>query len=436
MQKGKQLELQLTRVKGRRVRVDFKGGEVTSDAGLLLIREVDRRLGLSEQAAGQLVDKRQKCKVRHEVLGMLLQRVYGLVAGYEDLNDFDTLRHDPLLQTATGRTEALASAPTLCRFENGQDRRTAFAMNELLVEQFMGSFAQEPEEIILDFDATDNPVHGLQEERFFHGYYDHYCFLPLYVFCGDQILVAYLRPSKIDASKHTGAILKLLVKRIRQSWPRTRIIWRADSGFCRDRILSWCERNEVYFIVGMARNGRLQQDGQQLQEQAKQRFELTGKKHRLFQDFEYGAKSWGRRRRVIHKAEHTAQGSNPRFAVTNLRGDPQELYDKVYCPRGEMENRIKEQMQLFSERTSAHKWWANQWRLLLSALAYTLLEAMRRFALKGTKWARLQCHSLRLKLIKIGAVIVRNTRTIHFHLSESYPWAALFNHVARRLVPT
>ena len=245
MTKGKQLKLQLTRVKGRRVRVDFKGGEVTSDAGLLLIREVDRQLGLTERAARQLVDNRQKGKVRHEVLGMLRQRVYGLVAGYEDLNDFDTLRHDPLLQTVTGRIETLASAPTLCRFENGQDRRAAFAVNELLVEQFMGSFAEEPEEIILDFDATDNPVHGLQEGRFFHGYYDHYCFLPLYVFCGDQLLVAYLRPSKIDASKHAGAILKLLVKRIRQSWPRTRIIWRADSGFCRDRILSWCDRNEV-----------------------------------------------------------------------------------------------------------------------------------------------------------------------------------------------
>ncbi len=415
---------------------DFKGGEVTSDAGLLLIREVDRRLGLTEQAARQLVDKRQKGKVRHEMLAMIRQRVYGLVAGYEDLNDFDTLRRDPLLQTVTGRTEALASAPTLCRFENGQDRRAAFALNELLVEQFMGSFAEEPEEIILDFDATDNPVHGLQEGRFFHGYYDHYCFLPLYVFCGDQLLVAYLRPSKIDASKHAGAILKLLVKRIRQSWPHTRIIWRADSGFCRDRILSWCERNEVYFIVGTARHARLQQAARQLQEQAKQWFEGSGKKQRLFQHFEYGAKSWRRQRLIIHKAEHTAQGSNPRFVVTNLQGDPQELYDKVYCGRGEMENRIKEQMQLFSERTSAHKWWANQWRLLLSGLAYTLMEALRRFALKGTKWARLQCHSLRLKLIKIGAVIVRNTRTIHFHLSESYPWASLFNHAARRLVPT
>ncbi len=415
---------------------DFKGGEVTSDAGLLLIREVDRRLGLTEQAARQLVDKRQKGKVRHEMLAMIRQRVYGLVAGYEDLNDFDTLRRDPLLQTVTGRTEALASAPTLCRFENGQDRRAAFALNELLVEQFIGSFAEEPEEIILDFDATDNPVHGLQEGRFFHGYYDHYCFLPLYVFCGDQLLVAYLRPSKIDASKHAGAILKLLVKRIRQSWPHTRIIWRADSGFCRDRILSWCERNEVYFIVGTARHARLQQAARQLQEQAKQWFEGSGKKQRLFQHFEYGAKSWRRQRLIIHKAEHTAQGSNPRFVVTNLQGDPQELYDKVYCGRGEMENRIKEQMQLFSERTSAHKWWANQWRLLLSGLAYTLMEALRRFALKGTKWARLQCHSLRLKLIKIGAVIVRNTRTIHFHLSESYPWASLFNHAARRLVPT
>ena len=436
MTKGKQLKLQLTRVKGRRVRVDLKGGEVTSDAGLLLIREVDRQLGLTERAARQLVDKRQKGKVRHEVLGMLRQRVYGLVAGYEDLNDFDTLRQDPLLQTVTGRIETLASAPTLCRFENGQDWRAAFAVNELLVEQFMGSFAEEPEEIILDFDATDNPVHGLQEGRFFHGYYDHYCFLPLYVFCGDQLLVAYLRPSKIDASKHAGAILKLLVKRMRQSWPRTRIIWRADSGFCRDRILSWCDRNEVSYIVGMARNARLQQDAQQLQKQAKEWFELRGKKQRLFQDFVYAADSWRWLRLVIHKAEHTAQGSNPRFVVTNLPGDPQELYDKVYCGRGEMENRIKEQMQLFSERTSAHQWWANQWRLLLSALAYTLMEAMRRLALKGTKWARAQCHTLRLKLIKIGAVIVRNTRTIHFHLSESYPWASLFNHAARRLVPT
>lgn len=367
---------------------------------------------------------------------MLRQRVYGLCAGWEDLNDFEQLRDDTLYQSLAGSGSRLASPSTLCRMENKQNREAAWKLNELLVELFIESFASEPEELILDFDATDNPVHGHQQGRFFHGYYDHYCFLPLYVFCGDQLLCAYLRPSNIDASKHAGAILKLLVTKLRQRWPDVRLIIRADSGFCRNRILGWCDRHDVGYIVGVARNERLQAIGESLQQRAAEEYERTGETQRLFGSFEYAAKSWTWLRLVIHKAEHTHKGANPRFVVTNLVGDDQYLYDKVYCARGDMENRIKEQIMLFSDRTSSHRWWTNQYRLLLSGLAYTLMEGLRRLALKGTQLANAQAATIRLKLIKIGAVITRNTRRIRIHLSETHPLKELFIQAVNRLVPT
>ena len=366
---------------------------------------------------------------------MLRQRLFALCAGYEDLNDFDHLCTGPLMQSVSGVTEPLASASTLCRFENQQDRQLAWQVHEVLVDTFIASHAKVPQELVLGFDATDDAVHGLQEGRFFYGYYDRYCFLPLYVFCGDQLLVAYLRPSNIDASKHAAGILKLLVGRIRESWPQTRIIFRADSGFCREKILRWCEAHEVDYVVGIARNGRLLALGQELSEKAREGYEQEQGKQRLFESFEYGARSWRLKRRIIHKAEYHRRGSNDRFVVTTFKEQGQEIYDRRYCPRGEMENRIKEQMMLFSERTSAHRWWANQWRLLLSSLAYTLMEGLRRLGLAGSQLGRGQCHNLRLKLIKIGAVVVRNTRSVYFHITESFPYQDLFMVVMRRLVP-
>ncbi|MFQ5959410.1 MAG: IS1380 family transposase, partial [Alphaproteobacteria bacterium] len=277
-------------------------------------------------------------------------------------------------------------------------------------------------------------VHGHQEGRFFHGYYDHYCFLPLYVFSGDHLLVAYLRPSNIDAARHSLAILGLLVKRLRQAWPEVRIIVRADSGFCRWRTLSWCERAGVGYITGLAKNARLDALAAPAMAEAKARFERTGEKQRLFADLSYAAKTWDKERRVIARLEHGEKGANPRYVVTNLAGDGDDLYDRLYCARGDMENRIKEQqLDLFADRTSCQRWWANQFRLLLASLAYILLQSIRRLGLKGTELARAQARTIRLKLLKIGAVVVRNTRRVRFHLSSACPDKVLFMLAAARL---
>jgi len=379
-------------------------------------------------------DKRQKGKVRHEAETLIRQRVMALCAGWEDLNDSEELKEDPVHRLASGSVE-LGSAPTLSRFENAQDRASARAVNEILVEQFMRSKKKAPGHIILDFDATDTPVHGQQEGRFFHGYYDCHCFLPLYVFCGDQLLVAYLRKSNIDGAKHAWAVLALLVKRLRKEWPRTKIVIRADSGFCRDRMLRWCDRHDVKYIVGLARNSRLLEENQALMKEAEKQFERTGKKQRLFSAFNYAADTWRMPRWVIAKAEHTEKGANPRFLVTNVVGAPQKIYDERYCARGEMENRVKEQMMLFADRVSAHRWWANQWRLLLSGLAYTLMEAVRRLALSGTELAQATCQTIRLKLIKIGTIIETKLTVVRLHFTSAHPMQAVFAHAVRCLAP-
>ena len=428
-------QLEFPGCKGRKVEAEFSGGNVTSDGGILLLRQADRRLGLTASVAALLEDPRRQASCGHSVLSMIRQRVYGLAAGYEDLNDHDTLRTDMAWQTAVERDKPGASSPTLCRLENRAKRETTVAMHQVLVETFIASFAEPPTELILDFDATDDAVHGRQEGRFFHGYYDHYCFLPLYVMCGDQVLVAYLRPSNIDGAKHAWAILSLLVKRLREEWPGVRIVFRGDSGFCRWRMLRWCGRNNVYYIVGLAKNSRLNEMAAPLIDRARQRFNATGRTQRLFGNLRYGAYSWDRERRVIARIEHQAKGANPRYVVTNLPGNARKLYERIYCARGEMENRIKEQQMLFADRTSAHHWWPNQFRLLLSTLAYTLLEAIRRLGLHGTRLARAQVNTIRLKLIKIGAVILRNTRRVRFLLASACPYQDLFTLVAQRLAP-
>lgn len=420
----------------RRVAADFAGGDVTSNGGVLLLRDADRRLGLTAAVARGLPDDRQPGKVLHRLADMLRQRVFGIALGYEDLNDHGALRHDLALQTAAGRDQPLASAPTLCRLENRAEPWWAWLIHQVLLEVFIAAFDRPPEEIVLDVDATDDAVHGHQEGRFFHGYYDHYCFLPLYVFCGDHLLVAYLRPADIDPAKHTLGILKLLVGRLRQAWPGVRIVVRADSGFCRWRLMSWCDRNDIGYIIGLARNPRLATLAAAGMDRAQALFTATGEKQRRFCELRYGAKTWDRERRVIARLEHGPKGANPRFIVTNLGGDGQDLYDRVYCARGEMENRIKEQqLQLFADRTSCHRWWPNQFRLLLASLAYVLMAAIRRLGLKGTEYARAQCATIRLKLLKIGAVILRNTRRVRFHLSSACPDQDLFRLVAAQLKP-
>lgn len=426
--------MDFTSCKRRLVQADFTGGDITSDGGAVLLREMDRRLQLTDDIARSLSDNRRKKQIRHDHASLLRQRVYAICLGYEDLNDHETLRTDPLIQTALGKTQALASPSTLCRFENRMGRDEAIAIHKVLVDRFIASYSDAPEELILDFDATDDAIHGRQEGRFFHGYYDHYCFLPLYVFCGDQLLVSYLRTSKTDGAKHAWAILSLLVKRFRQVWPEVRIIFRGDSGFSRWRMLQWCDRHNIGYIVGQAKNSRLNRLSVELHEQAATTYETTREKQRLFASIEYQAGTWDKARRVIVKAEHSWQGSNPRYVVTNLSGGDQDLYDGVYCRRGDMENRIKEQqLGLFADRTSCQKWWPNQFRLLLSSIAYVLLETIRRRCLAGTELARSQVETIRLKLLKIGAVIIRNTRKIRVLLSGSYPYQEIFAKVAARL---
>ncbi len=420
----------------RRVWADFSGGDITSNGGVLLLRQADRLIGLTASVARRLVDSRQRGKVEHCFAALLRQRVFALALCYEDVNDHAALRHALALQTAAERDRTLASPSTLSRFENTADRSSAWRIHEVLVESFIASHPVPPKELILDFDATDDAVHGKQEGRFFHGYYDHYCFLPLYVFCGDHLLVSYLRPSKIDGAKHAWAILALLVKKLRQAWPEVRIVFRGDGGFCRHKMLGWCERHGVGYIVGLAKNARLNGLAAPWMERAEKGFEESRGKQRLFGEFPYAAGTWKTTRRVIARIEHGPKGRNPRYIVTNLEGGAQELYEKLYCARGDMENRIKEQqLDLFADRTSCHKWWPNQFRLLLSSLAYMLLETIRRIGLAGTEMARAQAGTIRLKLLKIGAVILRNSRRLRVHLSGACPDKALFMLVAERLDP-
>ena len=398
------------RCKGRQVIARFDGGDVTSDGGILLLRQLDREMGLTRAIARRLSDDRDPQRCLHRTETLVRQRVFGLALGYEDLNDHQALRHDIALQTAVDTDGVLASQSTLCRFEQQADRDWAITIHEEMIEQFIRSFRRPPKKpLYLDFDATADRVHGQQLGRHFNGYYNHYIFLPLFVFCGDQLLVSYLRPASLDAAHHAGAILALLVRRLRQAWPEVKIVFRGDSGFCRPLILNWCDRHGVDYIIGLAGNKRLAKLALDIDYTSAIRFEKSWEKERVFGFIEYAAKSWKeRRRRVIVKSETSRRGFNTRYV---------------------------EQQFLFSDRTSCHEWWPNQYRLLLSGLAYLLLERLRRIYLKRTAFAQAQVNTLRLKLLKIGAVITRNTRTIRLMLSSQYPEQDLFLKLAGKLVP-
>jgi DDE family transposase len=426
----------------RRVEASFTAGRVSSDGGALLLREAERRIGLMERVAACFNDKRKQDRVEHRVGEMLAQRIFGLALGYEDVNDHEQLRHDPLLAVLSGKRaldEPLAGKSTLNRLElpGGSKRyhKIDFAsekIDALLCDLFVESHAAPPEEVVLDLDATDIPLHGHQPERFFHGYYDSYCYLPLYIFSGDQLLCARLRPSNQDAARGALDEVKRIVTQLRASWPQVKIVLRADSGFCREERMAWCEaeENKVDSLFGLARNSRLQKIvGKQMHE-AKAEHERTEKAARVFTEFEYKTKkSWARARRVVAKAEYLDKGENPRFVVTSLTPDQwaaRELYEKLYCARGEMENRIKEQMCLFAYRLSTEEMKGNQLRLYLSALAYTLVEALRRLALQGAEWAQAQVDTIRLKLFKIGAIVRVSARRVWLQMSSPYPWKEVY----------
>ena len=435
--------LSFSRLGRQKITANFDGGRLTSDAGGLLLREADRQLGLTAELADCIADPRDPAKTTHDLKTLLRQRIFGIALGYEDLNDHATLRDDPLFAIlAEQRPDPdapLGSPSTLCRFENAITRGSLSRMSEVFVEQFIDSHKSAsggPKELTLDFDATDDRVHGHQEGRFFHGYYDGYCFLPLYVFCGDQLLCAYLRPAGIDGAKHTRAILKLIVKRFRQAWPKVRIVLRGDSGFCRWKLLRWCDKHDVGYVVGIARNPVLQRLAEPFMDQAQKAYDESGVKQRRFHEITYAAGTWDRKRRVIVKAEVLPKGPNVRFVVTNLAEAPKTIYDDRYTARGDMENRIKEQqLGLFADRTSCHQFQANQFRLLLASAAYVLIEHLRRVGLAGTELAKAQVTTIRSKLFKIAARVTVSVRRIVFHLSSYHPYQPLFAHLLRRLTP-
>ncbi len=431
----------------RRVEAGFTAGQVSSDGGALLLREVDRKIDLLDRLTACFTDGRSPLLVKHRLTEMLAQRVYGLALGYEDLNDHEQLRSDPLLGLLSGKRKLdvpLAGKSTLNRLElTGRSLRyhkiaySGEAMDRLLTDLYIESHATPPAEVVLDLDATDIPLYGHQPERFFHGYYDSYCYLPLYIFAGDQLLCARLRPASQDAAAGSVEEVSRIVAQLHARWPGVKIILRADSGFCREELMGWCERqeNKVDYVFGLARNQRLAKIIGAQMHQARVLHQTTGKAARVFAEFDYRTKkSWSRARRVAAKAEFLDKGENPRFVVTSLTAAEwaaQDLYEKFYCARGEMENRIKEQMCLFADRLSTDEMKGNQLRLYFSALAYTLVEALRRLALKGTAWAEAQVDTIRLKLLKIGAVVRVSVRRVLLQLSSAYPWkdiyAAAFN---------
>jgi len=449
---------------GRRAVVGkFDGGNISSDGGGLLLGEVEARTHIVERLALQFVDHRDPEAIEHSVRELVAQRVFGLTLGYEDLNDHNELRRDQLLAVLVGKEDPtgqdrfcprdqgkpLASSSTLNRLEltpadaDGKARYKKIVanpagMDRLLVDCFLEAHRRPPEEIWLDLDATDDPIHGHQEGRFFHGYYGHYCYLPLYIFSGEHLLCARLRRSNIDASAGSVEELGRILGQIRAQWPPTKLVIRGDSGFCREEIMAWCEAHGVDYVLGLARNERLLALSLNARVQAQIDYLDRGEASRTFTEFPYQTRdSWSRERRVIVKAEHLAKGANPRFVVTSLsaeRADARTLYEDLYCARGDMENRIKEQqLDLFADRTSTQTLRANQIRLYFSSFAYVLLCALRRLGLTGTELARAQCGSIRLKLLKIGAQVRISVRRVWLSFSESYPYAELFRQVLNNL---
>ena len=428
--------IRFTRSKRRRVEAEFTGAEVTSNGGAPLLAEADRRLGLTRAAADAVGDDRRRGSVVHSTLSILRQRVYALALGHEDLNDHGGLRRDTALQAAAGRDADLASPSTLCRFERKSTPAEAMALHGVLFEQFVRAHPVPPKRVVLDFDATDIPLHGMREGRHWHGHYRAYCHLPLYVFSGRHLLAAVLQPSDRDAAWRAGAVLALLVKALRAEWPDVDIVMRGDCGFRRRRILRWCESRGVGYVVGLPSNSRVAALAEPAAGAAAALHRLDGAKVRLFDEFGHAARSWPRERRAVAKAEHTELGPNTRFVVTNLDigDDPQGLYEGLCCGRGEMENRIKDQqLGLFADRASSSEFDANQCRLLLSGLAYTLIEGMRRMALTATDLAKASPNTIRLTLLKVGAVVLSNTRRVRLLMSRSHPSQALFRRVAAAL---
>lgn len=450
-------------LKRRTVLGKFDGGRISSDGGGVLLREVEQRTHILKRLSACFADYRDPDRIEHRVESLVKQRIMGLALGYEDLNDHDVLRHDALLAVLSEKSEptgsdryqhpdkgkALAGKSTLNRLEltpTDADQKSRYkkivadqeAMDTLLIDLFLESYETPPAEVVLDVDATDDPLHGQQEGRFFHGYYGHYCYLPLYIFCGEQLLCARLRTSNQDGAAGTEDELARIVPRIRAVWPEVKIIVRGDSGFCRDSILSWCEANRVDYVLGLAKNERLKKSILAEMDQARQRYETSGQSARVFKDFRYQTlNSWSCERRVVGKAEYLEKGENPRFIVSSIAMDEQDargLYENFYCARGDMENRIKEQqLDMFADCTPTYEIRTNQLRLTFASFAYVLVQTLRRLGLEGTQLSKAQCDTIRLKLFKIGAQVRISVRRVWIAFSESYPYADLFQQILLKL---
>ena len=444
---------------------DFEGGTVTSDAGGLLLREIDLAMGIIDGFTACFDDQRTQAAIEHPLRQLVAQRVFGICLGYEDLNDHEQLRYDPMIAAICNRVDiigavrereedrgkALAGKSTLQRFESAgsviepKSRYKKISYDEnrgerFFVDHFLRCYhnGEQPQEIVLDLDATDDPLHGMQEGRFYHGFYNSYCYLPLYIFCERYLLAAKLRPSDIDVALGADTELERIVEQIREVWPDVKIIVRGDSGFCRQWLMNWCEEHRVDYLFGVARNTRLRAAIADEMQRARELYQKTGRANRVYRDFQYRTlRSWSRSRRLIGKAEYLDGGENPRFVVTSLpknRWPAQKLYEKLYCARGEMENRIKEQqLYLFADRTSSATMRANQLRLWFSSVAYVLMNELRQVALTGTKLARAQCHTIRLKLLKIGARVTISVRRVVIHMAGGYPYQALFHKALTRI---
>ena len=443
----------------RRITARFDGGPISSDGGAILLRQVDQRLNLLSRLSGCFQDHRDPDRIDHSVRELLAQRLYAMALGFEDLNDHDELRRDPLLALLAGkrdvtgqdrkrrrdRGQALAGKTTLHRLErttDGADRHKKIVcdfarVDELLVKLYLEAASKPPQQVVLDLDVTDTPLHGEQEGRFFHGYYGHYCYLPLYIFAGQHLLCARQREANQDAAAGSLEEVKRIVKQIRQAWPRVRILLRADSGFCRDELMAWCEKNKVDYVFGLARNERLRAEIDEAMQQAGEQQRRSGEPARVFCEFQYQTRdSWSRARRVVAKAEQLEDKENPRYVVTSLRArqwPAQRLYEELYCARGEMENRIKEQLSLFADRMSSETMRANQLRLYFSSLAYTLLLGLRRLGLAGTAWARAQSETIRRRLLKIGVRVRVTARRVWLSLSGGWPYQEVFEQVWQAL---
>jgi hypothetical protein len=434
----------------REIVAEFSGGTISSDAGGLLLQETDWKMNLLSRFSECFWDRRNPIRIEHSVEQMVRQRVYALALGYEDLNDHDQLRQDPLLGLMAGKanpgSEPLAGKSTLNRMELGTGMASRYqkisfwrdSVDQLLVDVFLEAYPVAPEEIVLDIDTTDLALHGKQEGRFYHGHYGHYCYLPLYMFCGDHVLCARLRPSNIGPAVGSKKEVQRVVQQIRQRWPEVRIMVRGDSGFCTDELMTWCEQNRVDYVVGMARNQRLERRIAGALWEAKQQFESTQQPARVFVEFEHEtlSGSWSRKRRVVAKAEHLDGKSNPRFIVTSVDAESWEkrkLYEELYCARGAMENRIKEQFVLYADRVSASTMRANQLRIYLSVMAYTLLSGLRRLGLQATALATAQVGTIRLRLLKIGALVRVTVRKVWIRMASSYPYQVLFAQVLQQL---